>query len=60
MAVLIDNVQLNSPGGFSVEEHQDIVAESDVLSSLTDIEADISRALTGIAAEDFEYLVFDC
>jgi len=54
LAFLVAHSQLDGARGQCVEEHQDIVAKSDVLAALPYIEADLGRALPAIAARDLQ------
>ena len=58
-AFLIADPQRDGPRLLDVEQHQDVVAETDVLRSLPYVERDLRRALTVVPAVDLQDLVLD-
>jgi hypothetical protein len=57
--VLVLDAQPHRVGGPCVEEDGDVVAETDVLTTLSDVELQDGRARSAIAAVDLENLVLD-
>ena len=57
--VLVAEANRHSPRRQRGKENGDVVSESDVLRALTDVESDLRRSLTAVAAVDLENHIFD-
>jgi hypothetical protein len=52
-------VQRDLPGGRGVEQDIDVIAKSDVLAALTDVEGNLRGAFSGVSALNLQDLIFD-